>query len=451
MEVESAKECVTTHGRMNYPFVVSDERVFRHLNLAFGSSRIASSAYQKWPTSCFNPNASNHSLYLIKLIRVTAILRETSAGTSYQMNRCEPPPEFPLASPYSGIVHHLSGPHSYAPTQIHPKTSGSVDDVRLLGPCFKTGRLRPLRQRPCRSAFLGPGWPHCTPGYKTTPKGDTFRGPLTDRPNRRWPTHGEVHRHECRGNPAGESGRKRFPFNNFTCCLTLFSKCFSSFDHSTCALSVSGRALRRGPHPKHPLQITTRTPGGPDFKFELLPLHSPLLGQSRLVSFPPLIDMLKFSGYPYLIRAPASPEERVTKPHTLEDRTRCRRCLSGPSPGRTGRDDDPTHKPGLMGSNDARTGMPPGIPGGAMCVQRLDDSLNSAIHITYRSSLRSSSMPEPRDPLLKVLTDWYQSHSDSISLRQGSCWGLPAGEPAEATGSSRHGWEVWAPGGTLTR
>ncbi|KAJ5369381.1 hypothetical protein N7509_014302 [Penicillium cosmopolitanum] len=40
------------------PFVVSDERVFRHLNLAFGSSRIA---------SCFNPKASNHSLYLIKL------------------------------------------------------------------------------------------------------------------------------------------------------------------------------------------------------------------------------------------------------------------------------------------------------------------------------------------------------------------------------------------------
>ena len=51
--------------------------------------------------------------------------------------------------------------------------------------------------------------------------------------------------------------------------------------------------------------------------------------------------------------------------------------------------------------------MPPGIPGGAMCVQRLDDSLNSAIHITYRISLRSSSMPEPRDPLLKVLNNLY--------------------------------------------
>lgn len=57
--------------------------------------------------------------------------------------------------------------------------------------------------------------------------------------------------------------------------------------------------------------------------------------------------------------------------------------------------------------------MPPGIPGGAMCVQRFDDSLNSAIHITYRISLRSSSMPEPRDPLLKVLTiKWYSDITD---------------------------------------
>ena len=60
-------------------------------------------------------------------------------------------------------------------------------------------------------------------------------------------------------------------------------------------------------------------------------------------------------------------------------------------------------KLGLRGDNDARIGMPLGIPRGAMCVQRFDDSLNSAIHITYRISLRSSSMPEPRDPLLKVL------------------------------------------------
>ena len=53
--------------------------------------------------------------------------------------------------------------------------------------------------------------------------------------------------------------------------------------------------------------------------------------------------------------------------------------------------------------HDTQTGMPFGIPKGARCVQRFDDSLNSAIHITYRNSLRSSSMREPRDPLLKVL------------------------------------------------
>src|SRR3569623_3077513 len=61
------------------------------------------------------------------------------------------------------------------------------------------------------------------------------------------------------------------------------------------------RGLRPGPDPKHPQQITTRTPEGTDFKYELLPLHSPLLGQSLLVSFPPLIDKLKYRRNPYLI------------------------------------------------------------------------------------------------------------------------------------------------------
>ena len=41
--------------------------------------------------------------------------------------------------------------------------------------------------------------------------------------------------------------------------------------------------------------------------------------------------------------------------------------------------------------------------GSAMCVQRLDDS-HSAIRITYRISLRSSSSQEPRYPLLKVVS-----------------------------------------------
>ena len=38
-----------------------------------------------------------------------------------------------------------------------------------------------------------------------------------------------------------------------------------------------------------------------------------------------------------------------------------------------------------------------------MCVQRLDDSQVCADRTTFRISLRSSSLQEPRDPLLKVV------------------------------------------------
>jgi hypothetical protein len=44
------------------------------------------------------------------------------------------------------------------------------------------------------------------------------------------------------------------------------------------------------------LQITIRKPEAPDFNAGLLPVQSPLLRQSLLISFPPLNDMLKFSG-----------------------------------------------------------------------------------------------------------------------------------------------------------
>src|SRR5690606_33219935 len=69
----------------------------------------------------------------------------------------------------------------------------------------------------------------------------------------------------------------------------------------------------------------------------------------------------------------------------------------------------------LEGRNDARTGVPGSLLPGAMCVRRFDDSLNSAIHITYRISLRSSSMPEPRDPLLKVLTSFSRRNQKTCS------------------------------------
>jgi hypothetical protein len=63
----------------------------------------------------------------------------------------------------------------------------------------------------------------------------------------------------------------------------------------------------------------------------------------------------------------------------------------------------------------SQTGMPPGIPKGAMCVQRFDDSLDSAIHIKYRISLRSSSLREPRDPLSKVVSHWQEKSNKFVS------------------------------------
>jgi hypothetical protein len=65
-----------------------------------------------------------------------------------------------------------------------------------------------------------------------------------------------------------------------------------------------------------------------------------------------------------------------------------------------------------------------------MCVQRFDDSLNSAIHTTYRISLRSSSMPEPRDPLLKVVIIYVGIRSFHVRCK-GFGWLLAAGGPAE--------------------
>ena len=43
--------------------------------------------------------------------------------------------------------------------------------------------------------------------------------------------------------PESNTGFKRFPFDNFTYYLTLFSKFFSSFPHGTCSLSVSRQYL----------------------------------------------------------------------------------------------------------------------------------------------------------------------------------------------------------------
>ncbi|KAK4117927.1 hypothetical protein N657DRAFT_659824 [Parathielavia appendiculata] len=116
-----------------------------------------------------------------------------------RQNRCEPPPEFPLASPYPSIVHHLSGPRLNAPTQIHPRTSGSVDDAPKLSPTFTfitRAGFTPKHSRKTLTPWSrGPRSPrgHYAPGYNT-PGGATFPEPLSPRENRCWPEPGRVHR-----------------------------------------------------------------------------------------------------------------------------------------------------------------------------------------------------------------------------------------------------------------
>ena len=126
-----------------------------------------------------------------------------------RQNRCEPPPEFPLASPYTGIVHLLSGPAPYALTQIHPRTSGSVDDAPKLSPAFtfitrrgltpehshtkttpwsvfQDGSLMTITPASLQMREPRSSTGYCTTGYNT-PGGATFPKPLSPAPNRCWP------------------------------------------------------------------------------------------------------------------------------------------------------------------------------------------------------------------------------------------------------------------------
>ena len=61
--------------------------------------------------------------------------------------------------------------------------------------------------------------------------------------------------------------------------------------------------------------------------------------------------------------------------------------------------------------HDTQTDILPGDPESAICVQRFDDSLHSAIHTTYRNWLRSSSIHEPRDPPLEVFSCLLTRHA----------------------------------------
>ena len=293
-----------------------------------------------------------------------------------------------------------------------------------------------------------------------------------------------------------------FPFNNFRYFLTLFSKFFSSFLHSTCSLSVSRQYLaldgiyhplglqsqatrlvgsapyvfylrhRTGLSPSMvqdstwiiPARTLVTTPidynslptRSRDFQVELFPLHSPLLRESWLVSFPPLSYMLKFSGSSCLISGPIFKNwfltnlsgHTVNLPHSLlaHNTLQTRKLSFLPK-------QSPCSRPHLFNSfksndctgegnvcsttwmhaiqNDRKHQSPPQNHF-TLSKERNETTLASgvnrhwnrhasrstrkrnlrskiwwftysAIRITYRISLRSSSLREPRHPLLKVV------------------------------------------------
>ncbi|KAK8660398.1 hypothetical protein V6N13_051324 [Hibiscus sabdariffa] len=155
--------------------------------------------------------------------------------------RYGPPPEFPLASPYSGIVHHLSGSDRHALTRTLLRRS------RLLGPCFKTGRMGSpqadawstlvskhaetarARRRRFHGRIKGSGLGRHHDLRRSTPRADQrtgSRGSTFDR--------------------GASSAPIRLPPENFKNSLTLFSKSFSSFPRSTCVGTVPRGATGSG-------------------------------------------------------------------------------------------------------------------------------------------------------------------------------------------------------------
>ncbi|PHT24869.1 Protein TAR1 [Capsicum baccatum] len=202
--------------------------------------------------------------------------------------------------------------------------------VRLLGPCFKTGRMG-SPQASVRSAQMPKhvGGACCLPQSRRRHSTSVSRARALAAP----PIHAGP-RPESIGGPARRRSTSdrgaspapiRFPPDNFKHSLTLFSKSFSSFPRGTCSLSVSrpylaldgihhpiwaafpnnttrrqrlmvrqgpgttglspspappSRGLGPGPPLRTLLQTTIRTTEPPDSKAGLFPVRSPLLRES---------------------------------------------------------------------------------------------------------------------------------------------------------------------------
>ncbi len=113
--------------------------------------------------------------------------------------------------------------------------------------------LQAVKQSHTRSPHLIPTLPppqcHIPHDYKTKPKFGYLSWVFSGTLKRPWLVRASarlLHSAACARlipltslSTLHNAGFNRFPFNNFTRCLTPFSRCFSSFPHGTCSLSVS--------------------------------------------------------------------------------------------------------------------------------------------------------------------------------------------------------------------
>ncbi|KAL2246434.1 UNVERIFIED_CONTAM: Protein TAR1 [Sesamum indicum] len=270
-----------------HPFSGLVDSAVGHRNPASGSSRIASSAYQKWPTwSSRFPGAAQRSSRANS--RSSSSYPEGNFGGNQlldgsislsplypsQTNDLHvsiaggPPPEFPLASPRSGIVHHLSGPDRYA----HSNPSQKIKVGRRCTPRGDRAGQLPYALRVCSpvdSHTCQTPWSVFQDGSNGEPAGQrreravaearrgralsatigatAFRGHIDcpgfgRRLNPRWSAPRADRRTGSRRSTSDRGASPapiRFPPDNFKHSLTLFSKSFSSFPRGTCSLSVS--------------------------------------------------------------------------------------------------------------------------------------------------------------------------------------------------------------------
>ncbi|GMJ15791.1 hypothetical protein HRI_005248300 [Hibiscus trionum] len=202
--------------------------------------------------------------YLFKVFRPIPKSDERFA----RQYRCGPPPEFPLASPRSGIVHHLSGPDRHALTRTLLRRSRSVGGAPARIPQSASLRLTgflPVDSHTCQTPWSvfqdGPnGEPagrrpeHAgagarrdgacwVPPIEATTSPRAYRRPGLGPPPRSASVHAPSRSADRLSpfhiRPGRIAGPHPLPSRQFQALLTLFSKSFSSFPRGTCSLSVS--------------------------------------------------------------------------------------------------------------------------------------------------------------------------------------------------------------------